>query len=586
MPDAWRERDTERTSAHHMSATRVNRRFSVIDIGTNSARFVAVDPDDSGGWTVLAERREPCRLGEGLSASGMLGEIPAARAVAAVGTFSRLARELDAPIRRAVATQAVRSARNSADFLDQIAREAGVEVQIISPTVESRLAYRATARAAGVDRGRLAVVDMGGGSVQIVVGIGGVPVAAVSMPIGAVAVTERFGGPDLSAGERFDDLRASVASAVGDALESLPFIPRKVLGVGGGCSSAAMLAASFRDGAFVAPAVGRTEPERSAGASRSKPPSAASGAVVTPAHADAMLTAIRAMTPAERGAIPGMSVERSQIIVAGLATIASVLRAMKATSMDVPMSSASGTSGGAGVVGVRDGLVIEAIESGDPSQARAEATETRIGGWRERAIAFGRRSRFEEEHATHVARLAVGLHGTLAALAEQGSLKKGRWRRERSRDLLEAAALLHDVGVAVSYKRHHRHSASMISINGAAGFDEREVAIIAAIARYHRKSLPRARHAEFEGLSGKDRRLVRRLAGILRVADAFDRSHCQVVRGITAQIDDGEITFRAACATHPVRELHAAAEKSDLFERAFGVDATVTWQPPRTKATA
>ncbi|MCK6477299.1 MAG: Ppx/GppA family phosphatase [Phycisphaerales bacterium] len=531
------------------------RRFSVIDIGTNSARFLAAELLGDGSWKPIADRREPCRLGEGLAAGNRLGDVPMQRAIAAVAAFVAASREVRAPIVRAVATHAVRWAENRDEFLGLLRKNTGVELVTIPPRVEGRLSYRAVAdleRAADRERlERVGVLDTGGGSVQFTVGVGDVPMASVSMPLGAVALTERFGGTEACAGERFDEMREHIARHVESALDGLPIGGARIFGVGGGCVSAGELCRQR--------AAGTLSPGNPGVERLSKP-----RFDVTLAEVRDVLKLIRPMSAAERAALPGMAVERSQIMVAGLAVIEAILSRASPHAMTTL------------TVGLRDGLVVEAAEM-VRIRAAARATTQKLM-LPAAAAAFAQRSRAEQPHSSHVAALAMRLHAELVRCARASQIRKGRWCRRRSAAILHAAALVHDTGIAISYKGHHKHSETLVTFNGLPGVKPGIAELVAATARYHRRACPSKKHAVYGSLDKKDRRLVRMLGGILRVADGLDRSHRQVVTDVRASVQEDQLRVVAISADEPTAELAAAIKKSDLLVKAAGRPVSVAWQ--------
>ena len=147
------------------------------------------------------------------------------------------------------------------------------------------------------------------------------------------------------------------------------------------------------------------------------------------------------------------------------------------------------------------------------------------------------------------------------------------------RELLVAAALLHDAGYLISHARHHKHSYHIISHSGLPGFTGREIELIALVARYHRRAHPRKSHPEYARLSPEDRRRVRQLAGILRIVDGLDRTHGQAVKEL--DVDVGEIGVRigAVADVDPEVDLWDANRKADLFEAAFDREAEIVWEP-------
>lgn len=532
------------------------RRFSVIDIGTNSARFLAAELSPEGAWKPIADRREPCRLGEGLTAGGSLGEVPMSRAIAAVAAFVAAAEEHRAPIARAVATHAVRKAANREEFLARLKERTGVRLEAIAPREEGRLSYRAVAEAvgAGAQEGkpqRIGVIDTGGGSVQLTVGVGDVPVASVSMALGAVAMTEMFGGLAASDENRFEDFRDHLAKTVEDAIDKLPFLPRKLYGVGGGCTSAGLLVRQRAAGVLVPG--GQQIPMPTSGEMS-----------VTSAEVRELLRVIRPLSAAERAALPSLSVERSQIIVAGLAVIEGLLARLSPHNLCTLE------------VGLRDGLVIETAETVRlRSSARAQSQRSILPAASGR---LGERCRVPQPHTSHVAGLALKLHSELSRLAGAGELKKGRWCRPRGVAILHGAALLHDAGIVVSYKGHHKHSEAIVRMNGLCGVKPGITDMVAAIARYHRRARPSKKHELFESLDRKNRRKVRMLAGILRVADGLDRSHAQLVKGLRVTLEVGGLVVNVSSEAEPRGEIAAASQKADLLARVLRRKITVRWE--------
>jgi exopolyphosphatase/guanosine-5'-triphosphate,3'-diphosphate pyrophosphatase len=535
------------------------RRFSVIDIGTNSARFLAAEVFSDGSWRPVADRREPCRLGEGLAADGTLGPAPMKRAIDAVAAFVAASQEFDAPIVRCVATYAVRKAANRDEFIKELRGTTGVELVVIPPKVEGRLSYRAVTETMGLGSGaklqKIGVIDTGGGSVQLTVGIGCVPVASISMPLGAVAMTEEFGGPDASAGDRYEDLRDHIARTIEDATAVLPFLPRRLYGVGGGCTSAGVLVRQRTAGVLV-PGGGPV------------PMVLGDPLAVSSGDVRELLRTIRPLTVAERAALPGLSVERSQIIVAGLAVIEGLLSRLMPhamTTLDV---------------GLRDGLV---IETADATLMRAGVRQVSTRTMLPIAAArLSKACRAPEPHTTQVAMLSGKLLSGLCKLAAAGTIKTGRWARPRGAAILQAAAILHDSGVAISYKGHHKNAESLILFNGLSGVKRSATEVVASIARYHRRAMPSRRHEHYGSLPKKDRRLVRMLAGVLRVGDGLDRTHRQVVGDVQVVMEPELLRIIAITrkdhSGEPRAELAAAQTKSDLLSKVLGVPVSVEWK--------
>jgi len=185
-----------------------------------------------------------------------------------------------------------------------------------------------------------------------------------------------------------------------------------------------------------------------------------------------------------------------------------------------------------------------------------------------RAHALARRCRHQRNHALHVTRLALGILDPLA-----GSLRLGG----RERLLLECAGILHDIGWAHGQKGHHKESMRMILAAPDLGLSGRERAVVANVARYHRRALPAPRHDEYRRLAAADRKLVRMLGGILRLADGLDRRHRGCVQGVTCRREGRRLVVACRAAGPALPEREAAEEKKDLLAAAIGGPVVLEW---------
>jgi exopolyphosphatase/guanosine-5'-triphosphate,3'-diphosphate pyrophosphatase len=248
---------------------------------------------------------------------------------------------------------------------------------------------------------------------------------------------------------------------------------------------------------------------------------------------------------AERRLVPGLNADRADIIVAGVVVIEELMRFFGANQLLVNER------------GIREGLIIRALEKhGLIPVASAPRT------WREAALDFVRSCHIDEPHALHVARLALSVFDGLSA---PFNLKKS------DRKLLEAAAILHDVGYFIAYSSHHKHSYHLIRHAELFGFTPRERELIAQIARYHRKSLPKRKHESFQALHEEDQQRVRRLGGILRLADGLDRRRSSAVQSIDCTFGGTLFNVRLNGSEDMSLEIFGATAKKDLFEKAFGL---------------
>lgn len=508
--------------------------LAAIDIGTNSIRLVVAEVQPDGSYRVLDEDREMTRLGRGLYATGRLADASMEQSLQALGRMKAIADGIGVRELRAIATSAVREASNGPDFVREAWRRHRVRVEIVAPEEEARLAFRSVTRHYDLDDRLTAIVDIGGGSAEVILAAGGVVEQMVSLPLGAVRLTERYGKSDPLRPKHWKALRRAIDRAIKDAIGKPPFAAEVMVGSGGTFTNLAEMAQAEREG--------KVTPARDFALSR--------------AELRRLLDRLRETPLAARRQIPGLNPQRADIIVAGAAVVARLARRLGTQRVLVNDR------------GVRDGLLLSMIDdlSGSPI-ARVQPADRM-----ETVRRFARKCRSNEQHCEHVARLAGALFDALQdayALPPAG------------RDILVAASLLHDVGYLINHERHHKHAYHLIMHGDLRGFSAREIELIANVARYHRRALPKRSHPNFARLDKGERRLVRRLAGILRVADGLDRTHAQAVTGVRCRIGDGWLRLFVTAARDPAIELDDAKRKAELFERAFRGELTLSWPRPR-----
>jgi exopolyphosphatase/guanosine-5'-triphosphate,3'-diphosphate pyrophosphatase len=250
--------------------------------------------------------------------------------------------------------------------------------------------------------------------------------------------------------------------------------------------------------------------------------------------------------------VPGLSPDRADIIVAGVGVVDTLMELFSANTLLVNTH------------GIREGIILEAIKR------RGLAPESPAPrSWRESVISFGQSCQMDDVHSGQVATLSLTLFDQLS---ESFDLKK------RERVILETAALLHDIGYYISYHSHHKHSCHLIRHADLFGITPREREMAAVIARYHRKSLPKRKHDEFQRLTVKEQQTVSRLAGILRLADGLDRRRCSAVTGLQSTREGNLVHLALSGSEDLAVELFGGSAKKDLFEKAFGVQVIFSTQ--------
>jgi exopolyphosphatase/guanosine-5'-triphosphate,3'-diphosphate pyrophosphatase len=256
-----------------------------------------------------------------------------------------------------------------------------------------------------------------------------------------------------------------------------------------------------------------------------------------------LLAMLSRKTVKERREVPGLNPDRADIIVAGVTVVDELMRFFDANILRVNER------------GIREGLIVKALRTHGLIPGGEEPRT-----WRDAVLEFGRSCHMDEEHSLHVTKLALQLFDALEPASGMGA---------GARRMLEAAAILHDVGYFINYSSHHKHSYHLIRHADLFGFTPREREIIANAARYHRKALPKKKHDAYVRLAEPDRQLVSRLGGILRLADGLDRRRSGVVTGVTCSVSGGTVVVTIASNEDISVELFGGKIKGDLLEEAF-----------------
>ena len=508
-------------------------RLAAIDIGTNSIRCVVAEVEPNGSYRVLDEERDMTRLGHDLFERGRLAALPMERSYAALAKMKAIVDGFQVAEVRTVATSAVREATNGRTFVREVRRRCGLSIEVISPEEEAQLALLSALRAFDLAGRSVAVVDIGGGSVEVVLAAGAVVDQVYTLPLGAVRMTETYGGAEPLKRRRWKRLRRAIDRTLDERIGEPPFSPEVMIGSGGTFTNLAGVIKTEREG--------------------SEKKSSLQGYTMRRAEVVHLMHRLRA-TPLElRRTIAGLNPLRADIIVAGAAVVARLAKRLGAAQIVVNPG------------GLRSGLLLSMIAERQASKGddRVHSTD-RL----ESVRAFARKCHSGERHCEHVATLAGQLFDGLRGpynLPNEG------------RDMLVAAALLHDVGYLINHAKHHKHAYHLIQNAELQGWTAREVELIANVSRYHRKAAPGKRHANFRRLERADRRVVRRLAAILRVADGLDRTHTQRITAAGVEAGRGPVRLILAAETDPQVERWDAERKAGLFAKVFDGVPSFVW---------
>jgi exopolyphosphatase/guanosine-5'-triphosphate,3'-diphosphate pyrophosphatase len=427
----------------------------------------------------------------------------------------------------------VREARNAKQFIKEIDRRTGVRVSILSAIEEARLIGIAASHGCTSGGASLINIDIGGGSTEISLMRDGSPAQLFSVKLGAVGLTERYIKSDPVAPKEVRPLIEEVRAA-------LERPGRELRG-------ARWQLATGTSGTILA--IGEALRPRSTDDERRLQGAQPAGDEIVLSKLARFNSRVAGLKLSERQALPGISAQRSEIIVAGGQILEGAMRALGINLLRTCSWA------------LREGVLIDRLRE---IEAESRPPVPDIVDHRLRGVhAVGRRFGYEEAHARQVASLAEAIFDQLAPDNATGGLTR------HHRTLLSAAALLHDVGYHIAHESHHKHALYLIKNSELTGFSEAERDVIANVARYHRGSSPRERHPDYTALNEADRETVFALAAILRIADALDRSHDSRVSEVRCVRDGQLVHIQLSSSANCDHEIFAAEQKSEMFAQVF-----------------
>lgn len=503
-------------------------RVSAIDIGSNSIRQTIADVSTTGVIRVVDEMRAAPRLGAGLSETGSLSEIAIKDALLVLGRMATLANQLGAKRTEVVATSAVREASNGQAFMRQAREETGLRVRVLSGDDEARLAFRSAQAHFDLASGRAVVMDIGGGSLELALSADGLVERLISLPLGALRMTEEYLGGN-SPKKELRALRKHVRGELRRRLSARHWHAARIVCSGGTFTNLASMYLA-RSGMESAKTI--------------------HGTVIPRVDLEHMVDLLNNMSDAERKGVAGLNEARSDIIVAGLAVAAEVVARLEAR--EIVVSS----------YGIREGILLETARVSPLLADKGEARERSV-------LDLAERSHYEELHAKHVRGLALQLFD---------SIGERLGCAPSDRQLLSDAALLHDIGYHINYDKHNKHSYHLIEHAELLGMTPPDQIVVAHVARYHRGAEPKKKHRDYGKLDKKMRKRIKRLAAILRVADGFDRGHVGAVAEIKVRWLDRALRLTAVPdprASTLRLELWGASRKSRLLSELAGVPVEI-----------
>jgi exopolyphosphatase/guanosine-5'-triphosphate,3'-diphosphate pyrophosphatase len=525
-----------------------HRIIAAIDLGTNSLHMVVVRIEPTlPSFSMIAREKETVRLGDRDISTGYLKPEIMDKAIAALGRFQKVAKTFNAETIVAVATSAVREAPNGKDFLHRVSVELGLSVDLISGQEEARRIYLGVLSGMEFHNQPHMIIDIGGGSTEIILGDSHEPRTLTSTKVGAVRLTSELITTDPISNTEFQYLQAytrgMLERSAQEVLASLQFgeSPRLV-GTSGTIETLALMNAREKLG-FV--------------------PSTLNGYELSLKDVRDWVSRLRRLSNVERATIPGMPDKRSEVILAGAVILQEAM-----TLLGVDSLITCGRS-------LREGVIVDWMLAHGLIEDRLRFQSS----IRERSVLKqANKYQINLEHSDRIAAFAVSLFDQT-----QGIL---HYWGEQERQLLWAAAILHNCGYYVSHSAHHKHSYYLIRNGELLGYTENEMEIIANLARYHRKSPPKKKHENYRNLLTKQhRQIVSQLSTLLRLAVALDRRHIGAIERVQCQYFPHNQEFKLQIVpSHPdddcALELWSLDYKKGAFEAEFGVKLVANLEAP------
>ncbi len=515
-------------------------KIAAIDIGSNSVHMIIARDDGGMVYEIVDREKDMIKLGATAFKARHLSAEAIDTGVRSLKRFRRLTDQHGVEHVLAVATSAVREADNGEAFLAAVQAATGFSPRMITGQEEARLIHLAVTDVIDLSERRALIVDIGGGSVETILGSQREVLIGESLPLGVLRLRELIGADDPLPREARRRLEAIIRERAFSLLERARATGFELL-VGTSGTILDLCEAVLR---------------RRTRAARFGP----DGRVVEREELRELAERLADMNARERARVPGIDGNRADTIHFGGLLLVGMMDLAKCDELVVSD------------VSIREGLILDHLQSAAGADALA-AVEPDIR--RRSAIALLRRCGQDGLHARHVAKLALQIFDQSAPVHRLGLTE---------RRILECAGLLHDVGRHIDFPRHEQHSYYLIRQGQLRGFAEQEVEMVALTARYHRKGGPKPRHAEYGGLSPRRRRTVRVLAGILRIAEGLDRGHAQAVSSLACDATPSRLRLVVRAAQDVELEAWAAGRKASLLSSSLDIPVTIEVEPPRVQA--
>ncbi len=497
--------------------------IAAIDVGSNAIRLSIANVNTDGGHQIVYYVREPVRLGQDVFTKGAISAHTVDRLLETFINFKSRLEEHAVTNVRAVGTSALREATNRDLVLRAVNKATGIEISIIGGEEEARLIHLAAKETVNLKNRVALLVDIGGGSVEVMLADDTTVLCAESYAMGSVRLLKIL---DEKAGEeRFNQLVTEYVDATQRRLEQ-EIGNQKIdvcVGTGGSIESIGELRKELLD--------------------------KNSSQKVTAEELKSLVKKLRSTTFEERIRDLRLRPDRADVIVPAAIVLQKIVQQAGVDEVVIPG------------VGLKDGVLLQLI---------ADLRDRERHLYREQVIEsarrLGKKYLFDEKHAVTVAKLAMQIFDQTRSFHELDA---------EARLILEVAALLHDLGHYVNVSNHHKHTFYLIQASPLVGLTQLQMNMIANVARYHRKSAPKMQHRPYEELPPKHRLTISKLAAILRLADALDHEHASTVESVEVDYKRPRFMFRLKGKGDMLLEKWALVNKRDLFESVFDANVVV-----------
>ncbi|MEN8191915.1 MAG: Ppx/GppA phosphatase family protein [Bacteroidota bacterium] len=506
--------------------------LAALDIGTNSFHLIVVSVSENGDFEIIDREREVIRLSEG-NVGDIKTILPESidRAVSAISRFNKIAESHNAKL-RATATSAVRESNNKKEFLDIVKEKTGVSIEVISGLEEARLIYFGILKAVPIYGSISLSIDIGGGSTEFIIGDRGKILYSNSLKLGAVRLTQRFFPDFILTDDKIAIARKWVEGVISPIIKRVENERIDVfVGSSGTFLNIGMMINALSGDKNISQTMNNFE-------------------FSLEEFEEIEQEVLTRKTPAERKSIPGLEEKRIDIIPAGIIIVSTLFKLLKIKKIKVSDYA------------LREGIILDSMDKLGICEGRNKLHDIRFESIKQLASS----SQYDSEHCNNVSKLAVKLFDYIQSLHNLN---------ESAREYLEAASILHDIGYHISHAQHHKHSYYIIRNSELLGLNDSEIEIIANVARYHRKSHPKKSHDDFTKLSKENQNIVLKLSAILRVADAFDRTHNNFIKDFDISINGDSVEILIKTDENIEVELWSLERRKELFEEIFGKELVI-----------